>query len=257
MSTKAITQLNAGTCKSGDLHVAVDVTDTSESPNGTTKKYTLTQIKDYTVTHTTAVNYTTAGENVIFCTDSGITITLSNADTAVGRQVTIVNEFGSTVPNYILIDGESGQTINDESSFKISQNNASITLVCDGTNWKIQSLVDLTNLTFLIQTEDAVPAIIGSIPIAENRSFTVTGMLVAAKDDLTEGIGGNFTATVIRDTGNIRFVGSGNPILNLFTDTAATMTITVDTGTQSLVFTANGLAATTIDWLLKLDLMII
>ncbi len=39
-----ITQLSAGTIKQTDVYPAVDVTDHSQSPDGTTKKYTLTQL---------------------------------------------------------------------------------------------------------------------------------------------------------------------------------------------------------------------
>lgn len=146
MSGSKITALSAGTCKNGDLHVAVDVTDTSMAPTGTDKKYTLISIKDFINTNViidngtmnsviigatipalatfidvtlTGASYSTAG--VVHNNSSGVLSSslIVNADitasTITGAKLaasTVANSNLSTMPTMTIKGNNTGGTAN-------------------------------------------------------------------------------------------------------------------------------------------------
>lgn len=100
-----------------------------------------------------------------------------------------------------------------------------------------------------VQTTDATPTEIVSIPVAAAKVITVQGKAVALRSDATEAAGGQFMGTFHRTTaGSVAIVGaefvdwndnsSGSPILTLVADTVG----------EAISIRATGEAGKTINW---------
>lgn len=68
---------------------------------------------------------------------SSLTLTLSTSSLETGKEVIIKDSSGSSPINSITVQAEGSETIDGESSFTISSNYTSITIVSDGNNWFI------------------------------------------------------------------------------------------------------------------------
>lgn len=83
-------------------------------------------------------NYTaTAADEVILCnvTGGGITITLPAASSNTNKCFTIKKTDSST--NTVTVDGNASETIDGATTYSITIQYESITIVCDGSNWHI------------------------------------------------------------------------------------------------------------------------
>ena len=106
------------------------------------------------------------------------------------------------------------------------------------------------NLAATVATTDATLTTIASIALAELACKTVTGTIVAASADYTNACGGTFTVTARRATGgNVTLANT--PSVIVASTSSALFNATVDTGTQSILITVTGIAATTYNWSAK------
>lgn len=89
-------------------------------------------------TASTASDYTTQGENVLFVDPSGtggVTISLATADNYDGHGITVIDSGQAAKENPITITTEGSETIDESSSKEISTNSAQLILKSNGTNW--------------------------------------------------------------------------------------------------------------------------
>jgi len=68
---------------------------------------------------------------------SSLTLTLATSSLDVGKEVIIKDSTGSSSVNSITVQTENSETIDGQSSFTISSNYTSISIVSDGSNWFI------------------------------------------------------------------------------------------------------------------------
>lgn len=106
------------------------------------------------------------------------------------------------------------------------------------------------DLTATVTTSDATLTTIVSIPVAELACKTITGSIAAAKSDYTNACGGTFTVTARRATGGNVTLASA-PSVIVASTSSALFNATVDTGTQAILITVTGIAATTYNWSAK------
>jgi hypothetical protein len=89
---------------------------------------------------TKTANYTAlTTDNIILCdaTSGAFTITLYPASGNAGRKLTIIKTDTST--NAITIDANGSETINGALTQSLNSQHSTLTLVCDGSNWRIES----------------------------------------------------------------------------------------------------------------------
>jgi len=108
----------------------------ADTPLGS--RVTLDASKD---TATVTSNVLTNGQRTIFTDVSGgaLTVTLSNADTIEGKEITVVDSTGNAGTNNITVDTEGTQTINGDTDAIINDNFEALTFQSDGTNFFITS----------------------------------------------------------------------------------------------------------------------
>lgn len=100
-----------------------------------------------------------------------------------------------------------------------------------------------------VQTTDATPTQIVSIPIAESQAITVSGRIVALRSTATEAIGGSFEGTFHRPTGgSVQVVGV--PIVNIVDNSSGLpfFQLVADTVNEAISLRCVGEAAKTINW---------
>lgn len=98
-----------------------------------------------------------------------------------------------------------------------------------------------------LETTNATPTVIFSIPVAELLSTTLTGTLVGSNTDHTDSIGGTYQITARRASGgNITLVGAA--VTSVQSTSTANFSIAVNTSTQAIELTVTGIAATTYNW---------
>lgn len=100
-----------------------------------------------------------------------------------------------------------------------------------------------------VQTTDATPTEIVSLPVAESQASTISGRIVALRSTATEAIGGSFEATFHRPTGgSVQVVGV--PILNIVHNSSGfpSFDMVADTGNEAISLRCVGEAAKTFDW---------
>lgn len=97
------------------------------------------------------------------------------------------------------------------------------------------------------QTTNATLTTLASILLNVTETITVIGTITGAQSDHSNAVGGNFTITARRAAaGNITLVGT--EIVNVNSSSSATFTVSVNTGTQSVLIQITGVAATTYNW---------
>jgi len=107
--------------------------------NGTIKtKAFAVEVRD--VNSTSSVQAT---DYVLRCIQgSAITITLPAKSTNVGRMLIVKDALGTAATNNIILDGDSGDTIDGSLTYTLFRNGEAVTLVCDGINgWMLCSRV--------------------------------------------------------------------------------------------------------------------
>lgn len=123
----------------GDLLPIVDISDTTQSGTGSTKKISLSNLLGYSFYSLTASTYTagTNDETVILAdtTSNDITITLPAA-ASYTKKVFIIKKVGSS-SNKVTIDGNASETIDGDLTLVVNTIYTSITLLSDGSNWHI------------------------------------------------------------------------------------------------------------------------
>lgn len=111
-------------------------------------------------------------KNFYLCDATGgaITATLTVAATA-GNGATLSIKKTDVSVNAVTIDGSGSETIDGSLTYVLSSQNQSATLVCDGTNWKVQS-------TSAVNVPDASTSVKGIIQLATNaETATATNSL--------------------------------------------------------------------------------
>jgi hypothetical protein len=77
-------------------------------------------------------------EEVVACTAGSITITLPAVATAgIGRQIIVKDRDGNAGAGNITIDGNASETIDGATTFSLTVNYQSVTLVNDGSTWMV------------------------------------------------------------------------------------------------------------------------
>ena len=98
-----------------------------------------------------------------------------------------------------------------------------------------------------VQTTDATPTVLASILVNQLDSITLKGTIVGSTAAHASAIGGDFLITATRATaGNVTLIGSA--IANVNSNSAATFTADVDTGTQTVRVMVTGVALSTFNW---------
>lgn len=100
-----------------------------------------------------------------------------------------------------------------------------------------------------LQTTDATPTEIDSIPVAESSAIIVKGQLITLRDDATECAWGTFEAGFRRPTaGSVTAVGAN--IVNMVDDSSGTPSfqLVADTINEAVSLQCIGEAAKNFDW---------
>lgn len=98
-----------------------------------------------------------------------------------------------------------------------------------------------------VTTSNATPTLLDSVLVNQGESVIVTGTVIAQKSDSSDACGAYFSITARRESGgNITLVGS--PVIDPNTTSSATVTVDVDTSSQSVRIIVTGIAATTYYW---------
>lgn len=100
-----------------------------------------------------------------------------------------------------------------------------------------------------VQTTDATPTIIRSIPVAESQAITISGRIVALRSTATEAVGGSFHGTFHRPTGgSVQTVGV--PTVNIDDNSSGSpyFQFNLDTIDDEIDLECVGESSKTIDW---------
>ena len=92
------------------------------------------------VTIATSSTISPSQSSTLYLADSSLnslTLTLSTSSIETGKEIIIKDSTGSSSINSITVQTEGSETIDGESSFTISLDYTSITLISDGSNWFI------------------------------------------------------------------------------------------------------------------------
>lgn len=99
-----------------------------------------------------------------------------------------------------------------------------------------------------VQTTNATPASIAIVDVPESSAVTITGRLIALSSDATKALGCDFFGVFRRGTGgNVTEMGTQVVDTN-GNFTTANFTMVADTGNQQVKLTCTGEMATTINW---------
>lgn len=97
-----------------------------------------------------------------------------------------------------------------------------------------------------VQTVDATPTALYTLPVLANRAVTLYADIIGAKADYSAAIGGNVEATARRAGGGLTMVGV--PVVNLNEDSAGAPDFTIVVSGNDLVVQVTGEALTTYNW---------
>lgn len=101
----------------------------------------------YANSQTKTANYTAVvTDDIIYCSGAAFTITLYTAVGNSGREL-IIKKTDSSLANIITISTALSQTIDGLSSYTLNTLNETVTLVSDGSNWKIIDHISNTDWT--------------------------------------------------------------------------------------------------------------
>jgi hypothetical protein len=114
---------------------AVDGSQLTNLPSGGGSRPTVTSITaaSYTIGTTDSAIGASELERIYTCSSSAATVNLPASSGLTGFKLQIKNLLSST----ITVDGNGTETIDGSTTFAISTQNQSITLVSDGSNWLI------------------------------------------------------------------------------------------------------------------------
>lgn len=107
-----------------------------------------------------------------------------------------------------------------------------------------------------VQTTNGTPTQIVSIPVPESSAITISGKIVALRNDATEAVGGTFWGTFHRPTSNdIQVVGV--PFISIVENSSGvpSMELIADIGTQSISVRVIGESAKTFDWHISYNIL--
>ncbi len=149
---------------------------------------------DTVVTKTTTYTATTS-DNIILCDPSGgaFTITLYAASGNAGRKLTFIKT--SSDYTAVTIDGNGSETINGNATTTINTQYERLDIVCDGSNWFIQSRncnYDWTSSTATVEFNGAMTIGNGSINALEKRTDGNIELSVYMQVGSTSVFGGDF-----------------------------------------------------------------
>lgn len=100
-----------------------------------------------------------------------------------------------------------------------------------------------------VQTTNATPTEVVSIPVAESSSVTIGGRFVALRSDATSAIGGSFIGVFHRPTGSsVGLVGSVSLTLDYNTSGTPDFQLVADTLNEAVSLRCVGIAAQTFNW---------
>ena len=100
-----------------------------------------------------------------------------------------------------------------------------------------------------VQTTDAVPTEVVSIPVPNSSSVTVGGRFNALKSDATMAIGGSFLGVFHRPTASsVGLVGSVSLTIDDNTGGTPDFQLVADTGNEAVSLRCVGIAASTYNW---------
>lgn len=104
-----------------------------------------------------------------------------------------------------------------------------------------------------ITTTNNTPTLVTSIPIGENKNFEISVWQMASRSDGSTRNVGTRTGVFYRTTGNISQEGTlKNSLTGILT--GAQISFTINNTTKEVEIYAGGLAATTINWRIYIDL---
>lgn len=174
-----ITSLNGGvdgTVKATDVYPAVDVTDVSQSPNGTTKPYEVVQLLNFVLANLGSYVY----QAVLAASPSNLSATYSNGASGVGATLT-----NSGTQAAFSLDGQAGVVggrylIRNQSS--AAQNGiytilTSANLGSATTNWVLTRVVDFNSPSNIINN-GLVYVLYGITYAGQIQQDTFTGTMV-------------------------------------------------------------------------------
>ena len=104
-----------------------------------------------------------------------------------------------------------------------------------------------------VQTTDATPTTLLSVPVGANSSVTLSGTVTATDSAFGSGIGGSFNIIGYRAAGAASAVP--NPLVVVGSTSAATWTATLSG--NNLIVEVTGIAATTINWKVEYTTVIV
>lgn len=93
-----------------------------------------------------------------------------------------------------------------------------------------------------VQTTNATPTLLFSLPLGTNETVTMTGTVTGASTDHSDNTGGFFCVTAGRGSGNIALTSTPFPIIN--STSTGIFTITADVGSQAILVTVTGISST-------------
>jgi hypothetical protein len=173
-----------------------------------------------------------------------ITVVLSTAVTAVGT-VPSRNEFGAAHVAALTLDGYypscvvylyENQAAIEEADF-LRQYDPRLSYVP----------VSDTGSTSTVTTSNNTATLIAAIPVPELSAVTITGEVAGAKTDYTAALGATFSATFRRASGgNVTLVGGATVTVVEDSSSSPTVTVTANTGTQTIDIKVTGVTAE--DW---------
>ncbi len=100
-----------------------------------------------------------------------------------------------------------------------------------------------------VQTTNATPTQIAGVPVAESSAVTITGRIVALRDDATECLGGDFMGVFHRPTGgSVAIVGTNQVTLNDDSAGTPTFDLVADVGNESVSLQCTGEVGKTFNW---------
>lgn len=143
-----ILDLTAGTVKGSDVYPAVDVTDTTQASDGTTKKYSISQLMDFFLTSLGFTVY----ESVEAASTAALTVTYTNGTAGVGRKLT-----NAGTQTAFSLDGQAG-VLNTRYLIKnqadAAQNGIyTLTTVGNGTtNWILTGASDFNSTSNIVDS---------------------------------------------------------------------------------------------------------
>ena len=108
-----------------------------------------------------------------------------------------------------------------------------------------------------VQTTDATPTAIDTVDVPESSAVTIEGRLIALSADATDSLGCDFFGVFRRGTGG-NVVEIGSQVIDTNSNFAtASFSLVADVGNQEVTLTCTGEAATTINWRVAYNILVL